>query len=330
MNRSRGRGNRGERGRGRTKGNDGFKAQYKVRPDDQKSKPKTEMSPITGVEMLYPTITGRKTNLAKVLKVFSEIQQSELGTHAEYLTNRDVTEEEDNIPNVTFDESDLDDDIGHFNRNRIQGEMDDVRKNRSKRKDARFKLWSRQMSILSIESKHKVENWPGYDLAYSNKTEISGARLLWGIIIESHSVGDVYQDDQINFDILEEYNNITMNVEREHISEYFENITNMLATLEFRGINIPDEPMQAYRFLKGLPRGYDTWKRNYREMGGAPFQTLQAAYAAASIVRPTSIPNTKKLGGGRGRWNRVESRLAFATTGHVKSEERTCFICEKQ
>ena len=331
MNRSRGRGNRGERGRGRFKGNDSFNIQPKTKPEDQKFKPKTEMSPITGVEMLYPTITGRKTNLAKVIKTFAEIQQSELGKHAEYLTNRDVTEEEDNIPDVTFDEVELIKDIGHFNRNRIQGEMDDVRKDRAKRKDARFKLWSRQMSILSIESKHKVENWPGYDIAYSNKTEISGARILWGIIIESHSVGDVYQDDdQINFDILEEYNSICMNGEKEHISEYYENITHMLNTLEFRGIPIPDEPMQAYRFLKGLPRGYDTWKRNYREMGGMPFQTLQAAYAAASIVRPTTTTSMKKSYGVRGRGNRGGGRMAFATTSDVKSEERSCFICEKQ
>ncbi len=70
--------------------------------------------------MQYPTAESRKTNHLKVKKQFTETQQSEFILDADFLSNQDVDTEEDDIPEVFWEQEDLHNDIGDLKKHRIQ------------------------------------------------------------------------------------------------------------------------------------------------------------------------------------------------------------------
>lgn len=168
-----------------------------------------------------------------------------------------------------------------------------------RRKDARYKLWSRTKSICSAESWQRVVTSPQYAEALDNMEEISGARLLWNIICETHIVADTnLEDDEVNFAIKNELESIKM----------------------LENIRLPTNAEQALRFMRGLHSSYNNWKRQRRELGIAHPESLTAAYVAASKVRP--LKTERRAGGGKGG-------MAFATTSDAKPEtnKKGCYAC---
>ena len=149
------RGGRSSRGRSGRNGGRG------KRPESSKTSIKAEMSPIDGIEMLYPTANGRKTNILKVKKSFCEKMQTEHGLHAQFLDDPDVGTDEDEIPEIDFNPDDYTavSDPGHIRRKILESQMQERIKSVRERRDVRFKLWSTIKSICSTESWSKIETW---------------------------------------------------------------------------------------------------------------------------------------------------------------------------
>ena len=167
---------RGRTARGRSGRNEGRGRSSK--PPRQVKK--AEMSPLEGVELLYPTANGRKSNLLQVKKAFSTKMQTEHGLHALFLDVPEVDPAEDEIPEIVYDANDFAAarDPGHIYRKSIENAVQERARTIRERKNTRYKIWASIKSICSTESWSKIETWDGFDEANRNRSEISGARLL--------------------------------------------------------------------------------------------------------------------------------------------------------